>query len=286
MDTLNRLWHDPAGIVGMLTIAIAIFVAVSASILSPYDPYKAGGGNILAPPSIQYVLGTDDIGKDVLSQLFYGTRVSLTVGFAASLISISVGAIVGLASGYYGRLVDSMLMRMTDFLMVIPSLPLMIVIATFGGHSVLKIILVIGLLGWTPVARLVRSQVLSIKERDFILSARVIGAGNWRIITRHVFPHVFPLLIAQTVLNTSAAILAEASLSFLGLGDPTVISWGTMLHFAFERAVSRQAWWFILPPGLAIVWVSLGVALVGKAIERIVNPQLNTWHPNKAIPEK
>jgi peptide/nickel transport system permease protein len=154
----------------------------------------------------------------------------------------------------------------------------MLVIISVWGRGMGKIILVIGLLYWTYMARLVRSQVLSIKERQFILRARAIGAGSLRIITRHIFPQVLPLIIAQGVMDTSTAIIAESSLSFLGLGDPTLVSWGMMLHFAFERAISRMAWWFLLPPGIAIVWVSVGLVLIGTALEEIVNPRLKTHH--------
>jgi peptide/nickel transport system permease protein len=169
-------------------------------------------------------------------------------------------------------------MRLVDFLLVIPTLPLMLVIISVWGRGMGKIILVIGLLYWTYMARLVRSQVLSIKERQFVLRARAIGAGGSRIIARHIFPQVLPLIIAQGVMDTSTAIIAESSLSFLGLGDPTQVSWGMMLNFAFERAISRMAWWFLLPPGFAIVLVSLALVLIGTALEEIANPRLKTHH--------
>jgi peptide/nickel transport system permease protein len=162
--------------------------------------------------------------------------------------------------------------------MVIPDLPLMLVIISVWGRGLWKIILVISVLYWTYTARLVRSQVISIKERSFILRARAIGASNFRIITKHIFPQVLPIVLAETVLDVSASIIAESTLSFLGLGDPTLVSWGMMLNFAFERAISRQAWWFLLPPGFAIVWVSLGLILMGTALEEIVNPRLKTHH--------
>jgi peptide/nickel transport system permease protein len=169
-------------------------------------------------------------------------------------------------------------MRFVDFLMVIPGLPLMLVIIAVMGRGLTNIILVIGLLGWTYTARLVRSQVLSVKERQFVLRGRSLGASHTRLILRHILPMVLPLIIAQAVLDISVSILAESTLAFLGLGDPTLISWGSMLNFAFERAIARQAWWFILPPGLAIVWVSLALVLIGNTLDRIVNPRLRTHH--------
>ena len=210
--------------------------------------------------------------------LIYGARVSLIVGFVSSFFSMFIGTTVGLAAGYFGGRVSNVLMRFTDFLMVIPDLPLMLVIISVWGRGLWKIILVISVLYWTYTARLVRSQVLSIKERQFVLRAHALGASDFRIIIRHILPQVMPLIIAQAVLDISSSIIAESTLSFLGLGDPTLISWGMMLNFAFERAISRMAWWFLLPPGFMIVWVSLAIILIGNALEEIVNPRLKTHH--------
>lgn len=262
-------------------LGIMIVAAVFAPLLAPYDPYErvqVKAEDILAPPDEQHLLGRDDAGKDVWSQLIYGARVSLIVGFTASLFSMLIGTTVGLVAGYYGKWVDNVLMRIVDFLMVLPDLPLMLVIIAVWGRGLFKIILVISLLGWTYTARLVRSQTLSIKERQFVTRARAIGASNGRIIIRHILPQVMPLILAQAVLDISASILAESSLSFLGLGDPTLISWGNMLNFAFERAVSRQAWWYLLPPGFAILWVSLSLILIGNNLEEIVNPRIKAHH--------
>jgi peptide/nickel transport system permease protein len=282
---LKQIWgafrRKPMAMLGLIMLLSVVFMAVFAPWLVPYDPdqvVRAKPEDILAPPDAEHLLGRDDAGKDVLSQLIYGARISLLVGFTASFMSMFTGTTVGLAAGYYGGRVDNALMRLVDFLMVIPSLPLMLVIISVWGRGLEKIILVIGLLYWTYMARLVRSQVLSIKERQFILRARALGAGNLHTITRHIFPQVLPLIVAQGVLDISTAIIAESSLSFLGLGDPTQISWGVMLNFAFERAISRMAWWFLLPPGFAIVWVSLSLVLIGTAIEEIVNPRLKTHH--------
>jgi len=293
MEQFKEIWRTfrrrPMGIVGGLMLLSVVFIAIFAPWLAPYDPDEkidVEPGDLLAPPDVDHLLGRDDAGKDVLSLLIYGARVSLTVGFAASFMSMFIGTTVGLTAGYFGGRIGNALMRLTDFLLVIPDLPLMLVIISVWGRGLEKIILVIGLLGWTGGARVVRSQVLSIKERQFVLRARAIGAGSLRIILRHVFPQVLPLILAQTVLSISGAIIAESSLSFLGLGDPTRVSWGMMLNFAFERAISRMAWWFLLPPGFAIVWISLALVLIGTAIEEIVNPRLKTHHlfdPRKMI---
>jgi peptide/nickel transport system permease protein len=269
------------GVVGAAMLLVVILVAILAPWLAPYDPrerVQVSPEDILAPPDAQHWLGRDDAGKDVLSLLIYGARVSLVVGFTASFMSMIIGTAVGLIAGYYGGRVGNLLMRLVDLLMVIPELPLMLVIIAVMGRGLLNIILVIGLLGWTYTARLVRSQVLSVKERQFILRGRSLGASHLHMVVRHIFPQVLPLVIAQAVLDISVAILAESTLAFLGLGDPTLISWGSMLNFAFERAVSRRAWWFLVPPGLAIVWVSLSLVLIGNTLDQIVNPRLRTHH--------
>jgi len=281
MKALKQFLRKPMGVVGAAMLLCVVLVAVFAPWLAPYDPKQrvdVKPEDILAPPDAQHLLGRDDAGKDVLSQLIYGTRISLTVGFVASFMSMFIGTTVGLVAGYYGGRVGNLLMRFVDFLMVIPDLPLMLVIISVWGRGLWKIILVIGVLYWTYTARLVRSQVLSIKERQFVTRARAIGASNLRIIVRHILPQVVPLILVQAVLDISASIIAESSLAFLGLGDPTLVSWGMMLNFAFERAFSRQAWWFLLPPGFAIVFVSLGLIMAGNALEEIVNPRLKSHH--------
>jgi peptide/nickel transport system permease protein len=285
MDVKNRIWSTfrkkPMAMIGMGMLIVVLILAFFAPILSPYDPKErvdTSPTDILAPPDALHWLGRDDAGKDVLSLLIYGARVSLIVGFVSSFFSMFIGTTVGLIAGYFGGRVSNLLMRFTDFLMVIPDLPLMLVIISVWGRGLWKIILVISVLYWTYTARLVRSQVLSIKERQFVLRARALGASDLRIITRHILPQVIPLIIAQAVLDISSSIIAESTLSFLGLGDPTLISWGMMLNFAFERAISRMAWWFLLPPGFMIVWVSLAIILIGNALEEIVNPRLKTHH--------
>jgi len=281
LKAVRQYLSSPMGVVGAVMLLLVVLVAIFAPWLAPTDPrdrVQVSPEDILAPPDAQHWLGRDDAGKDVLSLLIYGARVSLVVGFTASFMSMIIGTTVGLTAGYFGGRVGNLLMRFVDILMVIPELPLMLVIIAVMGRGLLNIILVIGLLGWTYTARLVRSQVLSVKERQFILRGRSLGASHLLLIMRHIFPQVLPLIIAQAVLDISVAILAESTLAFLGLGDPTLISWGSMLNFAFERAVSRQAWWFLVPPGLAIVWVSLALVLIGNTLDQIVNPRLRTHH--------
>lgn len=285
MDRIQDIWsafrRRPLGLIGAFMLLSIVIVAIGAPWLAPYDPdadIDVKPGDLLAPPDSEHLLGRDDAGRDVLSQLIYGARVSLTVGFVASFMAIFIGTTVGLVAGYFGGRIGNALMRLVDFLLVIPDLPLMLVFISMWGRGLWKIILVIGLLGWTSTARLVRSQVLSIKERQFVMRAKALGASNSRTIMTHIFPQVLPIIMAEAVLTISGSIIAESSLSFLGLGDPMLVSWGMMLNFAFERAISRMAWWFLLPPGFAIVWVSLGLVLIGSTLEEIVNPRLKSHH--------
>ncbi|MDR9450627.1 MAG: ABC transporter permease, partial [Acidimicrobiia bacterium] len=226
----NRLFWTGSGMLG-----IAVVVATLAPVISPYDPYaqvRVTISDIYAGPSAAHLLGTDDAGHDVLSGMLYGARVSLLVGFAAALISLFIGGAIGIVAGYRGGRTGNLLMRFTDFFLVIPDLALQIVIVAIVGQSLRNIILVIGVLGWTTTARLVRAQTLTVRERKFVQRAEAIGAGDLHILARHVFPQVVPLMLANTVLVISLAILNESALSFLGLSDPTKISWGQMLNFA------------------------------------------------------
>ena len=284
--TPRRAWRSflrhRMGVIGMAMLGVALLLAVFAPLVAPYDPYESVRVNIFdiyQAPSAAHPLGTDDGGKDVLSALIYGARVSLLVGFAAATIALIIGGSAGIVAGYRGGWLGSLLMRITDFFLVIPDLALQIVLVAIIGPSLGTIILVIGVLGWTTTARLVRSQTLTVRERKFVMRARAIGAGDSHILRRHILPAVLPLMLANMVLVISLAILAESTLAFLGLGDPTVISWGQMLNFAFERgAVSAGAWWALIPPGLAIVWVVLGTTLIGTAAEDALNPRLKRHH--------
>jgi len=274
--------HNRMAMIGFLMLALAVSVALLAPWVAPYDP-KAGTRvtieNIYSPPSAEHWLGTDDAGKDVLTNLIYGARVSLLIGFFAAFISLVIGGAIGLVAGFYGGKVENTLMRLTDILLVLPDLPLMIVLIAILGRGQSILILVIGILGWTGTARVVRAQTLAVRERKFVQRARAIGAGNPYIIRRHIFPLIFPLMVVNAVLVISAAILNESTLAFLGLGDPTRLSWGQMLNFAFSRgAMSAGAWWALLPPGLAIIWLVLGLTLLGNGLERIFNPRLDVHH--------
>lgn len=278
----RSLLSKPMGLVGATMLLVGLAVAIFAPWLAPHDPkepVRVTIDNIYASPSPEHLLGTDDAGKDVLSNFIYGARVSLLIGFVASFIAIFIGGTVGIIAGFYGGRIENGLMRFTDILLVIPDLPLMLVIIALTKPSLRNIILVIGILGWTSTARLVRAQTLSVKERKFVMRARAIGADNLHIIRHHIFPMVLPIIVVNAVLVISGAIIGESSLSFLGLGDPTTLSWGQMLNFAFTRgAMSAGAWWALVAPGFGILWLVLGLTLFGQGLEQIFNPRLEMHH--------
>ena len=272
--TLMMLLGSPMGMVGLGILVVFLLIALLSPVFLHFDK-DAFGTNYFEKPSWHHLLGTDEVGRDVFSELMYGSRISLLVGVTASAISVLIGGAIGLFSGYYGRLLDEGLMRFTDIFLVIPQLPFMLLIAALAGPNLLNIIIVIGVLSWPSTARLVRSQVMTVKERIFIERARAIGASEGHIIRKHVLPNVIPLMFANTVLIIAVAILTESTLAFLGLGDPLVISWGSMLHYAFTSlAMSNGAWWYFVPPGFFIALVVLGFTFLGYAMDEILNPKL------------
>jgi peptide/nickel transport system permease protein len=275
--TWQEVWHDPIGRTGVLLLVFVILLATLGPTLFPFNSSDVGksAADIFASPSAQHWLGTDELGRDVFREFLAGAGISLLVGLLATVISIVVGAGVGLVSGYFGRTTDTVLMRITDFFLVIPTIPLVIVLAAIFGQSLGIIILVIGLTGWPSISRIVRSQVLSLRERQFVVRVGSMGATHRRIMLVHILPNVAPLIFANAALVIAGSILSEATLAFLGLGDPVHVSWGTMLHFAFvSGAVGRGAWWYFLPPGIGIVLVVLGFTLSGHTLDRILNPRL------------
>jgi peptide/nickel transport system permease protein len=211
--------------------------------------------------------------------LIAGARVSLLVGFCAAVVSAFIGGSIGLASGFFGGKTDTVLMRFTDYVIVIPDVPLMIVAAALFGRSLTNIILIIGVIYWTTTARLIRAQVKSVRERVYVKRARALGAGNTRLVGKHILPQVAPLLIANTVLLVAYAIFAETFITFLGLGDPSLISWGRLIENAFiDDALLNDAWWAIVPPGVCVAMVVLACTMVGQSVEESLNPRLSVGH--------
>jgi peptide/nickel transport system permease protein len=283
---IARVWRTyRKNKMGMIGLGILVFfglMAILAPLLASRDGLDAAlvsGENLCprvpCPPSLHYPLGTDDLGRSVLTLVIWGSRISLLVGLVATVISMLIGSVIGIVAGYFGGWRDSALMRFTDWFLVIPFLPLAIVLASILGRSLLIIIFVIGVTSWAGTARVVRAQGLSLKTRPYVERARALGASHWHMITRHVLPNVFPLIFANTILVVAVAILSETTLSFLGLGDPLSVSWGTILEFAFSAgAASSGNWWWLGPPGVCIVLVVLAFTMCGYALDEILNPRL------------
>ncbi len=268
----------PAATTGAGVLAVFVALAALAPAIAPFGTTQQLG-RAFAAPSATHWLGLDDAGADVLSLLIEGSRVSLVIGFAAMAISVVVGASVGVLAGYFGGLVDGILMRTTDYLLAIPYLPLMIIVATVWGPSLLHVILVIGLLQWRSMARIVRAQVKSVRERTYVRRVRSLGASHTWTIMRHVVPQIGPLLAAIAVLSVADAIFAETALAFLGLSDPNGVSWGTIIHQGFEHAaISSGAWWTIVPPGLCVALVLSACYLLAQAVEDALQPRLKVAH--------
>jgi peptide/nickel transport system permease protein len=260
--------------VGLGVLLFFIAIAIFAPWIMPYDVHTPAGPPY-EPPSWEHPLGLDDGGIDMVSLLIQGGRVSLVVGFAATLVAVLIGGGIGIIAGYFGGWLDSLLMRITDYFLVIPDLPLAIVVAAVWGASLTHLMFVIALLLWTTTARIVRAQVKSVRERVYVKRARSLGASDLRIIFRHVLPQIGPLLVANVVLTVAVAIFLETALSFLGLGDPTAITWGSIIEFAFLRtAISAGAWWAVIPAGLCVAFVIMGCFWLGQAIEDALNPRL------------
>jgi peptide/nickel transport system permease protein len=273
----SKVLRQPQTIIGLLVIAIFVIVAVLSPVLAPHPKQQVAA--VFAAPGGEHLLGTDGGGADMVKLLIAGARVSLMVGFAAAVVSAFIGGSIGLASGFFGGKIDTILMRFTDYVIVIPDVPLMIVAAALFGRSLTNIILIIGVIYWTTTARLIRAQVKSVRERVYVKRARALGAGNSRLVAKHVLPQVAPLLIANTVLLVAYAIFAETFITFLGLGDPSLISWGRLIENAFiDDALLNDAWWAIVPPGVCVALVVLACTMVGQAMEESLNPRLSVGH--------
>jgi peptide/nickel transport system permease protein len=277
-DVWKQFWASGQGKAGFLILAFFVVLALAAPLIESSDGLEVTGAldnEQLASPSWEFPFGTDNDGRSVFTLFVWGARISLFVGIAATLMAIVIGSVVGIVAGYAGGRTEGLLMRVTEWFLVIPFLPLAIVLASVLSRSLFTIILVIGITSWPGTARLIRAQVLSVKQRPFVERARALGAGHNRIVGRHVLPSVLPLVFANLTLTVPIAILSETTLAFLGLGDPLRVSWGQTLEAAYAGgATSKGAWWFYVPPGLGIVLVVLAFTLCGRALEEVLNPNL------------
>jgi len=275
---LRTLRHRPAAVLGSTILGVIILIAVLAPWIAPYGLHEQVGP-VFGPPSWQHPVGLDDGGIDMVTLLMWATRTSLVVGFAATFVSMVIGGTIGVVSGYAGGGTDTVLMRITDYFLVIPDVPLMIVVAAIWGPSLFHIIIVIGILLWTSTARLIRAQVKSVRERVYVQRARALGGGHNRLLWKHITPQVAPLLVANTVLTIAIAVFAETYIAFLGLEDPSTISWGKEIQNSLSGgAIFHQAWWAIIPPGLCVTIVILAATMMGQAMEDALNPRLRVGH--------
>jgi peptide/nickel transport system permease protein len=271
-------WRSKMAVAGLSIIVFYLLVAIFAPVIAPFEPgdriyNEDGTWKDLSPPDSNNLLGTTKPAHDVFTQLVLGTRIAMFVGILGAFMVAGIGTVVGLVAGYYGGWVDELIMRTVDVLYGLPFLPFVIVLVTVLGPSVWNILLGISLLYWLSTARVIRSEVLTIRERPYIEAAEATGASDFRIMFVHILPNVIPLSALYGAIAVGYSITAQASVAFLGFGDPTVPSWGVMLNRAFTTQ-SLGAWWWIVPPGLSITIVVTGAYLVGRGYEEVVNPQL------------
>jgi peptide/nickel transport system permease protein len=271
---------EPIGIVGLLIVAIIVLIAVLAPFIAPYAwdeaPFPLTLDDMLQPPSTEHLLGTNHNGQDIYSRLIYGAQISLLVGFTSSIVSVILGTLLGLFSGYYGGLLDTILMRITDVFLCLPTLPLMLIALLLFGQGLQNVILVIAIISWMGTARMVRSEALSLRERPLTEAAHALGASDMYILFKHILPNTLPLIMANVILGVVGAILSEAGIAFLGFleihGQP---SWGILLHWASKNAaLLNNMWWWIIPPGLFIMLTTLGFTFISHAADKVVNPRL------------
>lgn len=277
--TVEVFRRDALARVGLLIYTVFILVAIFAPLIAPYDPQQVVEANGIwlanEQPSSRFLLGTTNLGRDIFSQLVFGSRTALLVGFSAAVAVALIGTLVGLVAGYYGRWVDALLMRTADVAFGIPFLPLVIVLVAFLEPSIWNVVVAMALLLWSSAARVIRSQVLVVKEKAFVVAAKAAGAGDLRLIFTHVAPSVLPLSFLYGSVAIGWAILTEASISFLGFGDPNNVSWGFMLQDAFvSQALSRQAYYWIIPPGIMIMLTVMAGFFIGRGYEEVLFPRL------------
>ncbi|PZG88346.1 ABC transporter permease [Streptomyces sp. NTH33] len=276
-----RFWKQyrthRAGVLGLTTLVLCVLVALTAPLTVGADVRSVtdAPGGPLESPSARFPLGTDQFGRSLFGLVIWGSRVSLLVGLLAAALSVAIGTLIGITAGHFRGWYATVVMRITDWFLVMPTLVLAIALATVMSRSLGTIVVAIGVTTWPTTARLVRAQTLAVESRPYIERAKALGGGHWHVMSRHVLPNVMPLVLAQTTLIISSAILTEATLAFLGLGDPTGVSWGGLLQDAREAgAVSSGDWWYLVPPGIAIAVVALAFTLCGRAVESVLNPRL------------
>lgn len=268
----RRYRKNRGAVFGFGFLVFLALVAIFADAISAYGPMEPGVGRMLQPPSRKFLMGTDNLARDVLSGVVHGARVSLVIGFAAAFTSVLLGGTIGSISGYFGGRIDDILMRLCELFQSMPRFLFALVIVVFFGNTIWNVVVVIGILSWPQSGRMVRAEFLRLRESDFVMAAKAIGMRSRRIIFRQILPNALHILLVTGSLDVGAAILTEAGLSFLGAGDPNMMSWGRMLYNA--QRFLRTAWWFSVFPGLAIFMTVLSMNLVGDGLNDALNPKL------------
>ncbi len=270
----RRFKRNRLSVAGLTVILLIVSVAIAAPIVAPYDPFTIDVYNVISAPTSAHLLGTDDLGRDVLSRMIWGSRISLAVGFVAVGISITIGIIIGSLAGFYGRAVDAILMRFVDIMLCFPTLFLILAVIAIIGPSIWVIMVIIGITSWMDVSRLVRAEILTLKERDFVAAARAVGASDFRIIFMHILPNALSPVFVSATFGIAGAILLESGLSFLGLGvQPPDASWGNILTSGKDY-ITVGAWWLSFFPGMAILITVLSYNLVGEGLRDAIDPRL------------
>jgi peptide/nickel transport system permease protein len=272
-DFWKRFTKNKIALAGCCVVILLFVVSIFAPMIAPYDPHEINLKLVLAPPSGKHLCGTDQLGRDVFSRMVWGSRISLKVGFVATGIAILIGAVLGSVAGYYGRWTDAVIMRFVDIMLCFPTFFLILAVIALLEPSIWNIMIIIGLTGWMGITRLVRADFTSLKERDFVLAARAIGASDLRIIFIHILPNAMASVLVAATLGVAGAILTESALSFLGIGvQPPTPSWGNILNAGKDNI--DIAWWLSLYPGLAILITVLGYNLLGEGIRDSLDPRL------------
>lgn len=279
LSFLKAVWKSPAGRSSLILLALFLLVAIFGPAIAPHDPLARNYGPDdkllrLAGPSWDHWLGTTLMGRDIASQMLHGARPALVVGGLTALGTVAIGMNVGLIAGYYGGRIDSILMRITDVFLGLPFLPFIIIVLSMTGRSLTTIVIAMTLVMWRSTARVIRAQVLSLREMPFVAAARITGASDIAVVYREIAPNILPLALVNAAFALAWAIITEASIGFLGFGDPNTITWGSILYDAYASQTMYRAPWWVVPPGIAIMVLVSAVYFVGRAYEEVLNPRL------------
>lgn len=273
--TMKLFFGNKRAVFGLCLLMVFILMAFLGPLVYEYKHNTYFLGPRLGAPNAEYRLGFDELGRDIMGALIYGTRASLAIGFFVTALIVFIGATVGISAGYFGGLWDIVMMRITEAFMLIPTMPLLLILASILGMRFSNIIIILGLTGWTGTARLVRSLTLSIKQRNYVERARAIGASDGYIMWKHILPNVFPLIFSNIILLVQNAIISESTLAFLGVGDPTIPTWGQLLRTArIQGAITTGSWWIFVPPGVCLVLLASSFVFIGYGFDEILNPRL------------